>query len=187
MGKVKTQIDCPMCGGKANITYEEDRLYKLLCPSCGFELLRKDKSWLDAQLFFEGINQHDAENDITEKNADSNDCETNCSNCIHERICDLWRQQECQSAACYVDDCFEPKNKAAGKDGKTADEMFRDRGYKKERDNEFQTIYKNGEDEIIFAKGRRVVFSITGSEEIAGFLYEDLPAICKLLEELEVE
>ena len=33
----------------------------------------------------------------------------NCENCVHERICALWRANECQDAACYVNDCFEPK------------------------------------------------------------------------------
>lgn len=32
-----------------------------------------------------------------------------CEKCIHQRICDIWRAQECQSALCFVDDCFEPK------------------------------------------------------------------------------
>lgn len=34
-----------------------------------------------------------------------------CKNCIHQRICEIWRSQERQNASCYVDDCFEPKNK----------------------------------------------------------------------------
>ena len=30
-----------------------------------------------------------------------------CSECIHKRICDIWRRQERQDASCYVDDCGE--------------------------------------------------------------------------------
>lgn len=32
-----------------------------------------------------------------------------CEACIHERICYIWGEHECQDAACYVNDCFEPK------------------------------------------------------------------------------
>lgn len=31
-----------------------------------------------------------------------------CEACIHKRICDIWGEHECQDAACYVNDCFEP-------------------------------------------------------------------------------
>ena len=28
-----------------------------------------------------------------------------CSECIHKRICEIWRSKEAQDASCYVDDC----------------------------------------------------------------------------------
>lgn len=31
-----------------------------------------------------------------------------CENCIHERICVIWRANECQDASCYIEDCYEP-------------------------------------------------------------------------------
>jgi len=30
-----------------------------------------------------------------------------CENCIHERICVIWRATECQDASCYIEDCYE--------------------------------------------------------------------------------
>ena len=33
----------------------------------------------------------------------------NCKDCIHDRICQLWRKQEFQDASLFVDDCFEEK------------------------------------------------------------------------------
>ena len=39
--------------------------------------------------------------------------EQDCRECIHKPICDLWYAQECQTASCYTDDCFEPKKKPA--------------------------------------------------------------------------
>ena len=32
----------------------------------------------------------------------------NCDTCLHEKICALWRANECQDAACYSDDCYTP-------------------------------------------------------------------------------
>ncbi len=32
-----------------------------------------------------------------------------CSNCVHQKICDLWSEQEVQRASCYSDDCFMEK------------------------------------------------------------------------------
>lgn len=33
-----------------------------------------------------------------------------CSECIHKRICEIWRSKEAQDASCYVDDCAYCKN-----------------------------------------------------------------------------
>lgn len=30
-----------------------------------------------------------------------------CKDCIHNVICQLWRENECQDASCYSDHCFE--------------------------------------------------------------------------------
>lgn len=69
---------------------------------------------------------------------------------------------------------------------KTADEMFRESGYEKERDNKVQTVYINCENEIIFAKNQETVFSINGNGEANGLTYEELRAVCKLLDEMGV-
>lgn len=36
---------------------------------------------------------------------------TECEQCVHKRICDIWSSQECQDASLFVDDCFEPIRK----------------------------------------------------------------------------
>lgn len=30
--------------------------------------------------------------------------ETSCKTCIHKKVCDLWRKQECQNAKSFFDD-----------------------------------------------------------------------------------
>lgn len=52
---IKKEIPCPVCKSQASITYEENRLYKLQCQNCGFEMTHTNKSWADAQKFFEGV------------------------------------------------------------------------------------------------------------------------------------
>ena len=49
----------------------------------------------------------------------------NCRDCVHNPICQLWRNAECQDAGCYSDDCFQRKQPE-----KSADEMFRELGYR---------------------------------------------------------
>ena len=48
----------------------------------------------------------------------------NCRDCVHNPICQLWRNAECQDAGCYSDDCFQRKQPE-----KSADQMFRELGY----------------------------------------------------------
>lgn len=49
-------IQCPFCDGHhAEITYEEDRIYKLRCPKCHNTILHQDTSWDAAVRFFERL------------------------------------------------------------------------------------------------------------------------------------
>ena len=49
-------IQCPFCDGHhAEITYEEDRIYKLRCPECHNTILHQDTSWDAAVRFFERL------------------------------------------------------------------------------------------------------------------------------------
>lgn len=49
-------IQCPFCDGHhAEITYEENRIYKLRCPECHNTILHQDCSWDAAVRFFERL------------------------------------------------------------------------------------------------------------------------------------
>lgn len=49
-------IICPFCGSEtAQMTYEEDRVYKLHCTDCWNDILHEDTSWDHAEKFFKGI------------------------------------------------------------------------------------------------------------------------------------
>lgn len=49
-------IQCPFCDGKhAEVTYEENRIYKLNCPECHNAILHQDRSWDTAVRFFERL------------------------------------------------------------------------------------------------------------------------------------
>lgn len=47
-------IQCPFCDGKhAEVTYEENRIYRLRCNECHNVILHQDRSWDAAVRFFE--------------------------------------------------------------------------------------------------------------------------------------
>lgn len=49
-------IQCPFCDGHhAEITYEENRIYKLRCPECHNTIIHQDCSWDVAVRFFERL------------------------------------------------------------------------------------------------------------------------------------
>lgn len=49
-------IQCPFCDGHhAEITYEENRIYKMKCPECHNAILHQDVSWDAAIRFFERL------------------------------------------------------------------------------------------------------------------------------------
>lgn len=50
------KIKCPFCEKvTAEVTYEENRIYKLICFECSNAILHKDHSWDSAVRFFERI------------------------------------------------------------------------------------------------------------------------------------
>ena len=51
----------------------------------------------------------------------------NCDTCLHEKVCALWRANECQDASCYSDDCYTPAaDVAEGRHGRWIDRMLDD-------------------------------------------------------------
>ena len=49
-------IQCPFCDGNhAEITYEENRIYKMKCPECHNGIFHQDVSWDAAVRFFERL------------------------------------------------------------------------------------------------------------------------------------
>lgn len=49
-------IHCPFCDGKhAEVTYEENRIYRLRCNECHNVILHQDRSWDAAVRFFERL------------------------------------------------------------------------------------------------------------------------------------
>ena len=49
-------IQCPFCDGNhAEITYEENRIYKMRCPECHNGIFHQDVSWDAAVRFFERL------------------------------------------------------------------------------------------------------------------------------------
>lgn len=49
-----------------------------------------------------------------------------CSECIHKRICEIWRSKETQDASCYVDDCGQTVEDFLEESRKSMDDLKRE-------------------------------------------------------------
>ena len=49
-----------------------------------------------------------------------------CSECIHKRICEIWRSKEAQDASCYVDDCGQTVGDFLEESRKSMDDLKRE-------------------------------------------------------------